>query len=82
LPRPARFQHHRHAACHGAVRKFRDEKAELPEAANGRLKAVRQVFKWAVEAGHAERNPAADVPYIKTGSEVYYAVAKSKTSGG
>ena len=54
------------------VRNFRDEKAELPEAANGRLKALRQVFKWAVEAGHSERNPAAEVPYIKTGSEGFH----------
>ncbi|WP_069440746.1 site-specific integrase [Methyloceanibacter superfactus] len=54
------------------VRQFRDEKAELPEAANGRLKALRQVFKWAVEAGHAERNPATDVPYIKTSSEGFH----------
>jgi len=54
------------------VRRLRDEKAKFPEAANARLKALRQVFKWAVDAGHTERNPAADVPYIKTNSEGFH----------
>jgi len=50
------------------VRKQRDDKAEFPEAANARVKAIRQVFKWAVDTGHAERNPAKEVPYLKTGT--------------
>ena len=50
------------------VRGLRDEKAEFPEAANARIKALRQVFAWAIEAGHAKDNPARDVPYIQTGS--------------
>ncbi len=47
------------------VRALRDKKAEFPEAANARLKALRQTFKWAVEAGHAVRNPAREVPYLR-----------------
>jgi integrase len=47
------------------VRKCRDRKAEWPESANGRIKALRQVFAWAIEAGHAKSNPAKDVPYLK-----------------
>ena len=47
------------------VRMLRDQKADLPEAANARVKALRQVFKWAVEAGRAGRNPAREVPYLR-----------------
>jgi integrase len=47
------------------VRKCRDRKADWPEAANGRVKALRQVFAWAIESGHAKSNPAKDVPYLK-----------------
>ncbi len=36
---------------------IRDPKAATPEAANGRVKALRQVFKWAVEVGYANTNP-------------------------
>ncbi len=51
------------------VRILRDEKVGLPEAANDRVKAVRHVFAWATEAGHAQHNPAREVAYIRTGSE-------------
>jgi site-specific recombinase XerD len=54
------------------VRKLRDAKAETPEAANALVKALRQVFKWAVEAEHADSNPAKEVPYIKTGSQGFH----------
>ncbi len=40
------------------VRARRDEKSERPESANGLLKALRQVFTFAVENDLAERNPA------------------------
>jgi integrase len=43
---------------------IRDPKRATPEAANGRVKALRQVFKWAVEVGHAATNPARDVPML------------------
>lgn len=55
-----------------AIRVLRDRKAEFPEAANGRVKAIRQVFKWAVAAEEADRNPAKDVPYIQTASEGFH----------
>jgi integrase len=50
------------------VRKIRDEKFDLPEAANARVKALRQVFKWAQDVLNVEKNPAEDVPYLKSGS--------------
>lgn len=40
------------------VRELRDEKVELPEAANGRVKALRQVFEWAIENELTALNPA------------------------
>jgi integrase len=48
------------------VAKLRDEKAAFPEAANARVKALRQLFAWACspEYGHATKNPARDVPYL------------------
>jgi integrase len=49
------------------VAKLRDEKASLPEAANARVKALRQLFAWATAAeyGYANRNPAREVPYLR-----------------
>ncbi|WP_205119495.1 tyrosine-type recombinase/integrase [Paramagnetospirillum kuznetsovii] len=56
------------------VRALRDERADRPEAANAIVKALRQVFGWALEAqiGHIQSNPARDVPYIKSGSEGFH----------
>jgi integrase len=54
------------------VRKLRDAKAFTPEAANALVKALRQVFKWAVEAEHLDTNPAKEVPYIQTGSQGFH----------
>lgn len=54
------------------VRELRDEKADRPEAANARVKALRRVFAWAIEDEVADRNPAAEVPYISTGSEGFH----------
>lgn len=54
------------------IRKWRDARAETPEAANGLVKALRQVFGWAVEAEEADRNPAKDVAYLKTGSQGHH----------
>jgi integrase len=49
------------------VTDWRDEKAEFPEAANGLLKSLRQVFRWAMlpHVALATENPAAQVPYLK-----------------
>jgi len=50
------------------VAKLRDEKAGFPEAANHRLKALRQLFAWACLPGYryANKNPARDVTYLKS----------------
>jgi integrase len=52
------------------VRKLRDRIAERSgyEAGNSMVKALRQVFVWAIGDDLAERNPAREVPYLKSGS--------------
>lgn len=54
------------------VRLLRDRKASSPETGNARVKALRQVFAHAIESDLADRNPAKDVPYIKTGSQGFH----------
>ncbi|MCP4328452.1 MAG: tyrosine-type recombinase/integrase, partial [Alphaproteobacteria bacterium] len=56
------------------VRGIRDEHADRPEAANARVKALRQLFGWAIDPDQelAERSPARDVPYIRTGSTGFH----------
>ena len=49
------------------MRVLRDRKADLPEAANGRVKSIRQVFLWGL-ANEPEKvtfNPGRDVAYLK-----------------
>jgi len=48
-----------------SVAVLRDRKQDLPEAANGRVKAIRAVFKWASspEEGIVNTKPARDVQY-------------------
>jgi integrase len=48
-----------------AVRIVRDRKAAHPEAANGRVKALRRVFAWAIEEDLVANNPARDVAFLK-----------------
>src|SRR5258708_17960026 len=50
------------------VAKLRDEKVGFPEAANHRLKALRQLFAWACLPGYryANKNPARDVTYLQS----------------
>jgi integrase len=55
-----------------AVRRLRDRKAELPEAANSWLKAMKAMFQWAVEVDLLETNPAKDVPRIKNVSDGFH----------
>ncbi|NLS02281.1 tyrosine-type recombinase/integrase [Rhizobium sp. P32RR-XVIII] len=57
-----------------AVRTLRDRKADLPEAANSRVKTLRGIFTWATSPGaeHVLSNPARDVPLFKTGSEGFH----------
>jgi len=54
------------------VRARRDAKADKPESANGELKALRQVFAFAVEYDLATTNPAKEVPYLKSHSEGFH----------
>ena len=49
-----------------AVRVLRDRKAGAPEAANGRVKAIRAVFSWALEEEHVALNPAREIRRIKS----------------
>jgi integrase len=51
-----------------AVEVLRDRKIDTPEAANARVKAMRQVFKFGVKKKLATINPARDVEYFKSGS--------------
>jgi integrase len=57
-----------------AIRILRDRKMDVPEGANNRLKAIRRVFTYGLEAHeeYVKSNPARDVAYFKTGSEGYY----------
>src|ERR1700693_4361093 len=50
------------------VAKLRDEKASTPEAANARVKALRQLFAWAnsPEYRYATKNPAREVSYLRS----------------
>jgi hypothetical protein len=57
-----------------AIMVLRDRKADTPEAANGRVKAIRQVFAFGVleHPEHVTSNPGRDVPYLKTGSQGHH----------
>jgi integrase len=55
-----------------AVEVLRDRKIQTPEAANARLKAIRQVFKFGVKKKLAPSNPARDVEYFRSGSTGFH----------
>jgi len=55
-----------------AIEVLRDRKINTPESANARIKAIRQVFKFAVKKKLAPNNPARDVEYFKSGSEGFH----------
>jgi integrase/recombinase XerD len=54
------------------IRILRDEKAGTPAAANQRLRALKALFKWAVEAEIVEHDPARDVRVIQSASEGHH----------
>lgn len=54
------------------IRKMRDEKAEFPSASQARLKALRALFRWAVEAGEAQHDPTRDVRALPINSEGHH----------
>jgi integrase len=55
-----------------AVRLMRDRKLDTPEAANNRLKALRQLFKFAIAENWMQTNPAREVAAFKTGSTGFH----------
>jgi len=54
------------------IRLRRDALVATPEAANTMLKAIKQVFKFAVQYEHLDRNPAADVEQLKSKGDGYH----------
>ena len=54
------------------IRDIRDEKSDFPEAANGRLKGLRQLFRWAKTTGRISTNPAASVEQLGSSSEGFH----------
>jgi integrase len=54
------------------LRVLRDRKADLPGAADNRVRALRRVFKWGLKNEHVRANPARDVEYVSKGSEGWH----------
>jgi integrase len=54
------------------IEQIRDEKIDLPAAADGRVKALRQLFKWAVKTKRMRTNPAAEVEYVGGGGDGHH----------
>ena len=54
------------------VERIRDQKREVPEAGNGRIKALRHFGEWAKKAQYHSHNPAKAVDYIRTGSDGHH----------
>ena len=55
-----------------ALAVLRDRKAGLPHAANGRLKVLRAVCKWAVEQRHLTADPTAGLRRVHAPSEGHH----------
>lgn len=55
------------------LRKRRDAMMDRPEAANNMLKAVRQLFKYAMKYEDYEKNPAAIVEYLPGNPDGFHA---------
>lgn len=55
-----------------SILKWRDAKADTPEAANSLIKALRQLYAFAIEYRHATKNPAKEVKYLKGNSEGFH----------
>jgi integrase len=55
-----------------SILRWRDSKADRPEAANSLVKALRQLFAFAFEYRMALKNPAKDVRYLRGNSEGFH----------
>jgi len=62
------------------VRARRDQNADRPEAANAMVKALRQLYGFAIEYDLATTNPAKDVPYLKSHSEGFHSWSMEELS--
>ena len=54
------------------IRKRRDEMMDTPEAANSMVKALRQLFRFAIRYDHHDANPATTVELLKSKSSGYH----------
>lgn len=54
------------------VRKRRDEMRNTPEAANSMVKALRQLYRFAIRYEHCDQNPATNVELLRSNSEGYH----------
>lgn len=54
------------------IRQRRDEMMDRPEAANGMVKALRQLFKFAMRYDHHDSNPAVGVEYLRGNAEGFH----------
>lgn len=53
------------AITRAVIVKGRDRRADRPEAANEFVKLMRALFRWSLDAGLVDVNPARDVPFLK-----------------
>lgn len=63
-----------------SIRVLRDRKVDAPESGNARVKALRQVFAWALEAEvpGVANNPARDVPYFPSSGDGFHTWSKEE----
>lgn len=54
------------------IRARHDEMMDAPEAANGMIKAVRQLYKFAVRYDHHDSNPAQSIEYLSGNAEGFH----------
>lgn len=55
-----------------SILRWRDAKADRPEAANALIKSLRQLYAFAVEYRHCPKNPAKEVKYLRSVSEGFH----------
>jgi integrase len=64
-----------------SILKWRDAKADRPEAANALIKALRQLYAFAIEYRHATKNPAKDVKYLKGSADGFHSWSEEEIAG-